>query len=272
MGLIADLKAYLAERLDVHLTSNSRSKKHVLKNKVKAKDNATVNQNVVVLNFVNASKKEKEEALGLLADKFGKGDILFLDDESKKLADSVAAAEDREPEGRLVEFFKNKLKPRDWQILRTGLYIEFLVIQGINTQSIREAVIQNHGTRGKNLLNLAAAGHFETHIKPLYEELSKSTGFTIDLFYEEFERILLEMPFAIFVNNTITQEELADMINERVEAARAYSVDKRKVYVHAWGPNVRTVDSCLAGLGQKYKITASKRIEVVAIVDATIEF
>ncbi|PIZ63271.1 hypothetical protein COY17_00935 [Candidatus Saccharibacteria bacterium CG_4_10_14_0_2_um_filter_52_9] len=272
MGLIADLKLYLAEKLDVHLTALNKSKKHVFKNTVKAKKGATVNQNVTVLNLGQATKQEKEEALKLLADSFKKGDVLFLDDESRQLVSSVEAAESRESEGSLVNFFRGKLATRDWQILRTGLYIEFLVTQGIPTKEIREGVIRNHGLRGKNLLNLAAAGHFTSHIKPLYEELSKAPGFTDNVFYEEFERILKEMPFAIFVNNTITPDQLTDMIKERAEAAMAYSVDRRKIYVHAWGSNVRTVDVCLAGLDKKYKITASKRIEVIAIVDATIEF
>lgn len=272
MGLLADLKISLAEKLAVHLTNHSKSRKQVLKNTVKAKKGATVNQNVAVLNLGGVSKEEKQEALELLAKSFKKGDVLFLDDESKRLVDSVEAAESRDAQGNLVEFFRDKLKPRDWQILRTGLYIDFLLRQGVPTREIRESVIKNHGTRGKNLLNLATAGHFESHIKPMYQELSKASDFTLDIFYDEFERILREMPFAIFVNNMTTAVQLTAMISERAEAAMAYSVDQRKIYVHAWGPNVKTVETCLSNLGQKYKITASTRIEVIAIVDATIEF
>lgn len=272
MGLIADLKVYLAKKLDVHFTSNNKSKKHIFKNTIKAKNGATINQSVAVFNLAQANKQEKEEVLGILADQFKKGGVVFLDDGSRQLASNVEVAERRQSEGQLVEFFKDKLRPRDWQILRTGLYIEFLVSQGMATKDIREGVIRNHGTRGKNLLNLAAAGHFETHIKPLYEELAKTPGFTTQVFYEEFERILREMPFAIFVNSTMTPQDLATMINERAEAARAYSVDQRKIYIHAWGPNVRTVDTCLVDLGHTYKVAANKRIEVVAIIDVTIEF
>lgn len=272
MGLVADLKLYLAEKLSVHLTNHSKSKRQVFKNTVRAKKGAAVTQNVAILNLGGASKEEKQETLELLAQSFKKGAVLFVDDESKRLADSLEAAENRDAQGTLVEFFKDKLKPRDWQILRTGLYIDFLLGQGVPTREIRESVIKNHGTRGKNLLNLATAGHFESHIKPMYEELSRAPDFTINVFYEEFERILREMPFAIFVNSMITAEQLTEMINERAEAAMAYSVDQRKIYVHAWGPNVKTVEACLSEIGKKYKVTANMRIEVIAIVDAMIEF
>lgn len=272
MGLVDTVRAYLADKLDIRFTSHNRSRKQLIKNRVSADNGGTVNQNLLVVNLAQSSSREQAAALKLLAEHFKRGNVLFVDDESKKLADNVQAAENRPVEGGIVKFFEPVLRPKDWQVLRTGLYISYLVGQGLPTKEIRESVIANHGTRGKNLLNLASSGHFESHIKPLYQEMAKAPDFTQDKFYEEFETILREMPFAFFVHSAVSAAELTDIINKKIALAQAYSVHERKIYIHAWGPNVKTVDTCLEALGSAYKVVVNKRIEVVEIVDATIEF
>jgi len=274
MGLLADFKSYLAEKLDIHFTSNGRSRRQTFKfkNKVKAKGNATVEQNILLINLPQAKPEEQKQMLEELAESFNKGELVFVDDETKKLADGVTAAESSTESGELVKYFEGKLSQTDWQIFRTGLYTNYLIEQGMPTSEIRESVIRTYGFRGRNILNLASSGHFASHIKPLYEELSKAPDFTNVIFYEEFERILREMPFAIFVNSATDRERLHEMISERVEQAKHYSVEKQKLYIHGWGAHVKTIEACLELLEPSLKVTVNKRRQVVEVIDVTIEF
>lgn len=271
-GILGDLKAYLAEKLDAHITSNNKSKKQ--KFNIKAKSKGDVTQNVVVFNIAPASAEEQKEIVAELADKFNQGQLLYVDDDAKKLVESVKAAENDSDNGKIVAYFKDKLTPNDWHILRTGLYTSYLREKGLDVSEIRHSVIENYGIRGKNIMNLAASSpsHFNTHIQPLYEELSKSSDFDNSVFYVEFEQILKEMPFAIFVNSTMSSSKLKEMIEERVEQVKNYAVEKRKIYLHAWGPHVRTVKECVEGLDDSFKVTSSSRKEVTEVIDVTIEF
>ena len=272
MGLLADLRAYLAEKFDIHFTSNARSKKQTFKNVVKTKGQSSVVQNILVVNLPNVGSSEQNQVLGELLERFNKGEVFFIDDEKRRLAASVQAAESSTENGELVKYFEGKLRQTDWQIFRTGLYTHYLIEQAMPTSEIRDAVIRTYGLRGRNILNLAAAGHFASHIRPLYEELAKEPGFSNEVFYEEFERILVEMPFAIFVNAATDAQKLLEMIKERVQQAKSYSVEKRRLYIHGWGLHVKTIEGCLDKLDSSLKANVSKRKGVVEIIDVTLEF
>jgi hypothetical protein len=269
LSLLGEIKAYLAEKLSLHLTFNNKSQKTVIKNTVKGKNNT---QNNLTLNLGKLSSKEKKELIGLLQSSFDEGGVIYVDDDSKRLVDSVKAAEGDSDNGDIVAYFKDKLNTQDWQLLRSGLYISYLVKQGMPTQNIRKSVIDTYGERGKNLLNLASSGHFSTHIKPLYEELSKAPNFSQSMFYDELERILKEMPFAFFVNSRANPQGLCDVVNDKIEQAKLYAVKEKKIYLHGWGPNVKTIEDCLDMLDDSLRIVINKRKEVVEIIDVTIEF
>lgn len=270
-GFLGEFRANLAEKLNAHLTSNNKSRKSIIKNTVKAKKGAQVTQNLQI-NLAGLSDSERGETLKILSDKFDKGEIAFFDDETMRLADGVKDAEKQGNNEQIVQFFKDKLSSTDWRIMRTGIYVEFLMQQGMETQTIRRDVIHTHGHRGNNLMNLASAGHFETHIKPMYEELSKSPNFTNEVFYDEFNRILDEMPFALFVNSNMDADELKSQIDDKCQQASNYSVAKRKIYIHGWGSNVQTIEECLKKLDDNLKINSNKRKEIVEIIDVEIEF
>lgn len=279
MDAINQFKAFLAEKLNVHVTSNNKSRKKVIKSndttntQSNTEYNApvTINNNTYTFNLGGASKDEKAEMLAVLKQGFKDGDVVFIGDEQKRLVDTVERSEaENDPEG-VVEFFKDKLSSIDWQILRSGIYISYLVEKGMPTQHVRSGIIASHGTRGKNLLNLASSGHFATHIKPLYEELSQDPDFTRDTFDAEFEIILKEMPFAIFVNSASSPQSIADDIKIRQEKARDYSVDKRKVFIHGWGSNVKTIEDALELLDKSMKVYVKKRREIIEIIEVTVE-
>ena len=267
--VISQLKAFLAEKLDIHTTNNKRSRKQI----IKATNSGSGTQNILVLNTAAMGEKEIQEAQKLFKESFEASSVMLVNDETKRLAGGVEASEKSSKSGELVAYFKDKLKPADWQIFRTGLYINYLMEAGMSTSEVRSGVLATYGSRGRNILNLAAAGHFASHIKPLYEEMEKSDDFTNQSFYEELERILKEMPFAIFVNHSINKELLCKEITEKIEQGLKNMVKERKLYIHGWGSNVKTIDNAVESLDpSKLKIQINKRKEVTEIIDVTIEF
>ena len=267
--LVSQLRAYLAEKLDIHATNNNRSRKQI----IKPTNRGSGTQNILVLNTARLDKKEIEEAQKLFRQSFDSDNLLLVNDETNRLASGVEVAESNSENGDLVAYFKDKLKPTDWQIFRTGLYINYLLEAGMPTSEIRQGVLATYGARGRNILNLASADHFLTHVKPLYEEMEKAENFTPTVFYEEFERILREMPFAIFVNHSIAAQALCKLVAAKIEQGRKNMVRERKLYIHGWGSNVKTIDQAVESLKDStLKIEINKRKEVTEIIDVTIEF
>jgi hypothetical protein len=267
--IISQLRAYLAEKLDIHATNNSQSRKQI----IKPVNSGSGDQKVLVLNVARLGKEELAEAQKVFKEEFDKSDVLLVNDETKRLANGIDVSESTTKNGEIVEYFGDKLKPTDWQIFRTGLYINYLIEAGMPTTEIRRGVLATYGIRGRNILNLASAGHFESHIKPLYQEMSKAENFTSEIFYGEFERILHEMPFAIFVNHSTDMKTLCRMIDEKIEQGKKNMIKERRLYIHGWGSNVRTIERAVETLDSgSLKIEISKRKEVTEIIDVTIEF
>jgi hypothetical protein len=63
------------------------------------------------------------------------------------------------------------------------------------------------------------------------------------------------------------------MIDEKIEQGKKNMIKERRLYIHGWGSNVRTIERAVETLDSgSLKIEISKRKEVTEIIDVTIEF
>lgn len=222
----------------------------------------TVNGNVNVFNItpnkdglVDASTLKQLQDVILPA--FESNEILLIEEESKQLLHSYKEFRDEPGNADLLEFFKGKIEQPDLTLLESGLYESHLIATGQldKAQQIKEDIIKRYGQRGKNIINLASAGYYATHIKPLYEALQEQ-GLS-DTFLPEYNQIIDEMPFAIFVHSGITEEKALELLYEKAEKNIQYGVREDTIILNGFGPNAERIESLIPTLKRKYQRVAS---------------
>jgi hypothetical protein len=210
--------------------------------------------NVNIFNFPKETSGEDIKQIKKLIDPaFENDDVAFILSESKTLLEGYKDFEESGETHELKSFFKDKISDTDFRLLETGLYIRFLIDNEQSTSKIKNDVIRQYGPRGKNIVNLASADYYSTHIKPLYEALSEQEGFEETDFKQEYEKIIVELPFAIFVNGGQSGKDILKDINDKAARNIKYGVSENIIVLHGYGSNAETIESILLELNKTYQ-------------------
>lgn len=165
---------------------------------------------------------------------FGKSDQV---DKSLKLIKSYhGSGEDSES-----KTFISNLPKKDQPIWYSALLIREQFRNENNEEVVRlkQELTQRFPDRGGNIANLCTAGYLETHIMPLYKQLIEVKD-DEDTFFEIYETIVAEQPFAVFVSRDDNLEDIKEEIVEKIKLVQQYGW--KKVSVHGIGPtNVKKI-------------------------------
>lgn len=154
---------------------------------------------------------------------------LLLEEASKVVAD-LNVGDVYTP---IFEFFKDKLPKQDVTILRAALYMRKAHDNNLPIDRLKNDIVTRYGQHGSNISNLCTAGYFESHFKPMYEEMSKREGFTSQVFIDSYNTIVDNAPFALFVSRPQTLDELTTLIIEKLNFNKAYGI--KQLNIHAIG-------------------------------------
>lgn len=170
-----------------------------------------------------------------LLDSYEKKEALFIADEPKKLLSDVSAHEADSLVWGLIKFFKPRISVRDFQLMRTGLYLKYLRESDRKDEAIKLwKQGDNYSAREKTVLNLASAGYFHTYFRPLYKQLMKGPN-PEKKFKNEYESILGDVTFAIFVHSNMTTQEIVDKVTQKAIKNIRYGVKIKTISLHATG-------------------------------------
>lgn len=261
MEWLSALKGLVKAKVDaaIHLTAKSDV------NLKKGSENKTQsltfhnggNVNIITINAgadgqLPAAEMEKLRAV--LVPAFESGDVMFLQDTSKELLTGYNRFEASPDVKELLSFFQGKIKQSDCYLLETGLYEAYLIEQGDKekAQQIKSTAVNRFGLRAKNIINLASVGYFATHIRPLYEALSAQADFDKADFDREYEQIVEELPFAIFVHSGISEEEILRQLTEKTNRNVQYGVKEDTIIINGFGQNADRIEALLPELRKRY--------------------
>ena len=221
-----------------------------------------VNGNVNVFNITpnvdglvdSATLKQLQD---VILPAFDANELLLIGNDSKELLMSYNDFRDEPGNATLLDFFKGKINQHDLTLLESGLYEAHLIATGQldKAQQIKEDIIKRYGQRGKNIINLASAGYYATHIKPLYEALQEQ-GLS-DTFLREYNQVIDEMPFAIFVHSGITVDKALELLYEKAEKNVQYGVREDTIILNGFGPNADRIELLIPTLNDRYRRVAS---------------
>lgn len=193
--------------------------------------------NIITVNGrIDASTKSQ---LQPLLDTFDDKQVLFLADEPKRILSDIMAHEQSDEVRGLLKFFKSKLNTRDYQLMRTGLYIKFLRESDRQNESTKvwKQFSLNSTAREKRIVNLASAGYYHTFFRPLYKQLNRGQNGEAR-FKKEYESILDDLTFAIFVHTNMSTEQIVQRVIDRAIKNIKYGVKTDTISVHATGPQL----------------------------------
>ncbi len=180
----------------------------------------------------------------------------ILDKVYKATADDYKEKIDSPENQDILAFFTPILPPEDLTILRAALYLRVMFKQHSDVSDLKIQLMNRYGVRAKNITNLCSAGYFESWIRPLYEEMQKRPGFTKEKFLQIYDEVVIHSPFALFVNRTMSESEIAQQILEKIEQMKKYGI--KVLNVHGIGhTNVVKIRNALMEIEKTTKLVKS---------------
>ncbi len=170
-----------------------------------------------------------------------RADQPLLEVEASREANDIVAVEDGDG---LLQYFTGKVPDADLPILKAAAFIKKHLQEGRPVQNYKEELRARYGKRADIITNLYSADYFETHIKPMYEELAKRPNFSRQLFVDNYNILIEGFPFAIFVHRSHTREGLREEIIGKMRSNRSYGI--KMLNLHAIGQgNVNLLNEVL---------------------------
>ncbi|MFY9228009.1 MAG: hypothetical protein WAO28_01630 [Candidatus Microsaccharimonas sp.] len=261
MDLLAALKGIFSGKfkgvIKTHKEANTDS------HDVKQEASFVNNGNITILNFKADDNgllppAQIEELRKVLIPKFDEGEVMFLQEESQSLIGSYKQFKTSAEIQPVLEYFKDKISRADLTLLESGLYEKHLLETGQieKAKTLKANIVANSPTRSKNIVNLASGGFFTSHIQPLYEALASQPQFEKVQFDKEYEQIVNELPFAIFVHSGINDDDVTALLLEKAERNIRYAVQEETIILNGFGNNAERVEAMIPMLKKTYKRVA----------------
>ncbi len=171
--------------------------------------------------------------------------------------------EKNNPDKAMLSFFKDKIPKEDFEALKVSLFMRALFRDNENIFQVKRDVIKKFGDRGKNIANLCSSEYFENFIKPLYEEIDKSSmrkEETNEIFNNIYEMIIKNGLLAVFVNYGMSVRDIDIEVNRKIGESKKYGFYQisEVLYIHALSrKNVETLDEWIQG--HNYDVRSATR-------------
>lgn len=179
--------------------------------------------------------KALEEGIDLLPSKF--------DGRVEEYSEKINLATNKE----VLDFFREKIPSGDLPILKASLYLRSVLLDGGDTALLKQDILSQWGTRGGNISNLCSSRYFEDWFRPLYEQMSKGSDFNDEKFQKVYNEIVQYLPFSLFVNHSMNEDEIVMKIKQKIEMSEKYGLEI--INIHGIGTtNVKRIREALDNL------------------------
>jgi len=165
----------------------------------------------------------------------------LLEEKASEETTQLAELYDDDP---LIAYFQGKIPNDDMPILRSALFIKNAHAQGRPVDRYKIELRERYGKRADIISNLCTAGYFESHIKPMYEELERRPNFSREMFMENYDIMIKGTPFAVFVRRSQSYSDLSGEVEGKIITNQRYG--RKTLNIHAIGAeNVSVLNSLL---------------------------
>lgn len=218
-----DLSGVKSIGLKVRLLSDNKIESIV---KVDNRKQLSINIGAEILK----DQSQKKEVQNLIRAAVAEEGMLVLEETVAEQVKEIAAGHEYD---EILDYFRGKIPSVDMPILRAAMFMRIVHNKGQPVDHLKQDIIDRYGQCGGNMSNLCSAGYFESHIRPMYEELETRPNFTQQLFVDNYNLIIEKAPFAIFVGSSKSLQKLLEELEGKINTNRMYGI--RQLNIHAIG-------------------------------------
>jgi hypothetical protein len=247
MSLLDKLKGIISISVDVSNLKDIHFFSDNTKKEIYNIDNRTIN-----INVNNISAKDIPQVQEAIRQAVNDQSDVLLEDKAKLLVEDIGREENNKNNQDLITFFQGKLPQNDVDLLRASLYVKSVYDKDLPIGDLKNNVINKYGDRGRHFVNLCTAGYFSSIFKPLYLEMEKDKEFSKEAYLKIFNKLMDQSPFAIFVYNQITPDELEKSVREKIKVNKKYGINY--LNIHGIGEsNINKIEKLLIKIRQELK-------------------
>lgn len=195
---------------------------------------------------------------------------LLKEDTSKQLADYTSKI--ATPENQtVIEFFKSRLSQEDMVLLQSCLYLRTVFNNDGDYAVLKSQIVERYHGRGASVSNLCTAGYFESLIIPMFQELERNGSLPNEVFRAIYDDIVVNYPFAVFINQRMNSDEVEAMIMKKIEANKKNGTPR--LNIHGIGErNIEVILKILTEIEKKSKIARKKIDQSGKVIIVKLEF
>jgi hypothetical protein len=264
-------------------STKSKSKDTYHGTAVHTEGNVTVYEGPVNINVnvqLDKDGKISPETIRTLApftEAFEQKQIALVAQSEQDIIDEIHSFEEDTEVLGLLKFFRHRLNSNDFLRMRIGLYLKYLSEYGRaeEVKNYWNQVITGQRQRDRRIIELASTGYFKTHFRPLYKLLMKADTETAQKrFNKEFDAILEDMRFAIFISSNKSVDEIYDETLKKAIKNIKYGSNTEVISLYAAGAQqVHRVKKALPMLGEIFPvISVSAGLKNVAVIRVDITY
>lgn len=210
------------------------------------------NTGTLQINPNNLSSEEKDKVKHLFREATDEKEIILLRKNSTALLEDFKSNDPLIYDKEILEALRPYIPLPDFIALRASLYLRVKYKRNEGVSDLKKDILNRFGVRGKNIANLCTSGYFEELILPLLEELKKIAD--IETFKNLYEIIIKESAFAVFVNRTMSDEDVKTTIISRIEKNRKYGLPS--LNIHGLGKkNVKKIKDTISELQSRAELS-----------------
>jgi len=210
---------------------------------------------LISINYKKLEPQDKENFANIAKEAVRRDDAVTLEKKSEERAEDIRSKEGASDVQAFLDYFKDKISPDDFAVLRAAVYIRKRFEAGADSSVIYELkgdIIRKYGTRGLTINNLYSSKYFENVIKLLYEGMKDSPDFSKEEFLEQYNAMISEASFAVFVSERKNAGEIRGAIEGKIIKILNYGI-KKPVSIHGIGKsNIEMIKRIIPDIEDKY--------------------
>ncbi len=160
----------------------------------------------------------------------------------------------------VIKYFRGKLITLELELLQSSISLRkhFENEDMIAVSRIKNDILMRYGNHGGRISNLCTRHYFESDIIPMFLEMESEQSLDMVQFNTIYRNITDNFPIAVFINHTMTEDEVRSSIKTRMETNIKHGINY--LYIHGIGErNIKIIDKVLSGIEQSSRWTIKSK-------------
>ncbi len=177
-----------------------------------------------------ATEQEKKALKEIIDSNIQEKEETFLTDKVNKKTLQIKQNLPNPTDEELLNFYKGKINPDMLRALEMSLVVRNVFRKGEDILELKRDISLRFPSFGNNVCNLTSSDYFDKYFRELYDTLINEPDFDISKYKSEVERIIIELPYMVFINRYKSLEEFLGEVKYKLSRLKKYGTDRLKLH------------------------------------------